>query len=252
MPFLKINGNEVFYTINSLEQSRASIIFIHGSGGDSSNWYYQKDLVPAGITTVALDLPGHGQSQGPTCKSIDQIATVILGFISSLKLPEPLYLAGHSMGAIIVLYISYYYPETLDGIILIGGGARMKVLPSFLEGLSRGEFDPNFMRNAFGPDTDPVKVEQHIAKMAKLPTELLYDDFNICDQFDMRDKVATIAKPALIIVGEKDLLTPVKYSRSLHQELTASQLEIITNAGHFTMLEQPAQVNQAIAKFVLD
>lgn len=252
MAYCNINGAESFYTIYPVEQPHASIVFVHGSGGDNGCWHLQMNaLAKQGIATVALDLPGHGQSQGPACKSIGQSASFVLDFVSSLNLPGPLYLAGHSMGAAIVLHISRYHPESLAGIILVGGGCRMKVLPSFLEGLARGEFDPNFLRNAFGPGAEPQLVDEHLAQAAKISTALLFDDFNACNNFDMRNEVAVVDKPTLIIVGEKDLLTPVKYSQFLHQQLPASRLEIIADAGHYVMMEQPAQVNRAIAEFIL-
>jgi pimeloyl-ACP methyl ester carboxylesterase len=248
MPLVDAKGIKFFYESRLVKEAHSSIVFVHGSGGMHNVW--QKQLTGIAANVVALDLPGHGSSSGPACTSISASASFVRDFLPSLNLPGPIYMAGHSMGAAIVLYMARYYPESLDGIILIGGGSRLRVVPFILEGLARGEVDPNFMRAAFAPATDPQLVENYLAQSAQIPTDLMYTDFTACDNFDLSDELSSINKPALIIVGEQDLFTPVKYSQFLHQNLSSSILKIIPDAGHFVMVEKPIEVNQAIAEFV--
>ena len=68
-----------------------------------------------------------------------------------------------------------------------------------------------------------------------------------CDAFDRRADVSRIALPTLILCGDADRMTPVKFSQYLHEQIAGSQLVIVPGAGHMVMLEQPATVSEAVA-----
>ena len=89
-----------------------------------------------------------------------------------------------------------------------------------------------------------------MAETSKTDPEVTYNDFKICDKFDVIDKMSLINVPCLIICGNEDKLTPVKYSQFFYEKLKNSKLSIIKNAGHLVMLEKPEEVNQAIKEFI--
>ncbi len=60
------------------------------------------------------------------------------------------------------------------------------------------------------------------------------------------DRLSAIGQPALVVVGEDDQMTPVKYARYLLDHLTGARLEIVPRAGHMVMLEQPAAVERIL------
>lgn len=70
------------------------------------------------------------------------------------------------------------------------------------------------------------------------------------DRPDQSSNLASITVPTLIIVGEGDAITPVVVSESMQKQIPNAQLAIIKGAGHMSPMEQPAQVNQAIARFM--
>jgi len=81
---------------------------------------------------------------------------------------------------------------------------------------------------------------------------VLAADFLACDAFDRRADVAAIATPALILCGDADRMTPVKYSQFLAAEMPDARLIILPGAGHMSILEpssRPAVVD-AIERFV--
>jgi pimeloyl-ACP methyl ester carboxylesterase len=80
--------------------------------------------------------------------------------------------------------------------------------------------------------------------------QVLHDDFLACDQFDVRGQVSSLALPTLIICGVADKMTPVKSSEALHQAIAGSLLEIVADAGHMVMIEQPALVTALVTNFV--
>jgi pimeloyl-ACP methyl ester carboxylesterase len=88
------------------------------------------------------------------------------------------------------------------------------------------------------------------AEMLKTSPDVLHGDFSACDRFDIMKEVAGINTPVLIICGDQDALTPVKYSRYLAERIAGSRLEVIEGAGHMVMLERPEQFNKKVEAFV--
>jgi len=251
MSFIEINGANIYYQLLDPPISTGTLLFIHGAGWDHEVWEAQLSNLPEGFSGLALDLPAHGQSQGIYCKSIADFAAFLAKFLEQMKLPRPLYLCGHSMGAAISLYTARHFPDYIDGILILGGGARMKVYPEMLANLSRGIINPDFIQVAFAPMTDPEMVKQAVQKYLQVSPELIYHDLNSCDKFDLAEGLAEIKMPALIIAGKRDRLTPLKHSKQLHT-IENSVLEIIEDAGHFMMVEKPEEVNRIIADFLSD
>jgi len=62
-------------------------------------------------------------------------------------------------------------------------------------------------------------------------------------------RLGEIGVPTLVVVGQEDKLTPVKYSRYLQQHIPEATLEVIEGAGHMVMLERPEALNDAIRRF---
>src|SRR5262249_60897529 len=108
------------------------------SGGSSQVWKNQLDgLADLGLI-MALDLPGHGRSGGSIPKRIDDAAAVVAGFLDALRLPRVV-IGGHSMGGAIAQQLALSYPERVAGLILIGTGARLRVLPRLLDLLATNQ-----------------------------------------------------------------------------------------------------------------
>ncbi len=246
MGVVSVKEIECYYQHETGSQGRGSLLYIHGAGGDHQVWEQQMEL---GLNSYALDLPGHGQSGGTPTDSIEQYAAMVKGFVIATQLPRPLYLVGHSMGAAITLTCALDHSELLDGIILIGAGSRMKVLPSLLDDLSKGKSSPAFTRLGFSPQTPEAIVAPQIKSVGETSPALLWADFSACNNFDVSGELERLSLPALVIAGIDDKLTPPKLSQYITSHLQASRLEIIAAAGHFVMLEKPSEVNRLILDF---
>jgi len=86
--------------------------------------------------------------------------------------------------------------------------------------------------------------------MLQCRPEVLYGDFLACDQFDIVKEIEEINLPTLILCGDEDQLTPLKYSQFLHSRIKGSKLEVLPNAGHMVMMESPQVFNEKIGKFI--
>ncbi|MGH7267407.1 MAG: alpha/beta fold hydrolase, partial [Candidatus Rokuibacteriota bacterium] len=200
---------------------------------------------------VAVDLPGHGETGGTGCRRVEEYAAWLLGFLDALGLARAV-LAGHSMGGAIVQTVALDHVERLDGLVLVGTGARLRVLPRILD-LCRD--DPPrgtelVGRLAYSDATPRGAVVEAERSLAATPPGVTFGDFWACDRFDVMTRVQALRLPTLVVVGRDDRLTPPKYAGFLAKTIPGARLAEIPDAGHFPQLEQPAAVNAALRAFL--
>ncbi|MCX8111454.1 MAG: alpha/beta hydrolase [Syntrophorhabdaceae bacterium] len=227
------------------------IIFIHGAGLNNRIWDNMLNYFITSVEVILLDLPGHGRSPGSGCDSIEGYRDVIFDAIKDSDL-EGSYMAGHSLGGAIAMSFASEYPDMLKGLILLGTGARLKVLPQILEGIIKDKEKTlkEIIKLAFSDKTHEVLIGIHYNETIKCPEEIVYKDFYACDRFNFMDKLNSIISPTLIVCGKDDILTPPKYSAYLKTHIKNSELLIIEDAGHMLMLEKPEEVATTIKRFI--
>jgi pimeloyl-ACP methyl ester carboxylesterase len=228
------------------------IIFIHGAGGNARSWYFQKEFLKASMETILIDLPGHGQdAHGAGYSTLTGYTDYIHDALRELKI-DKCYMVGHSMGGAITMSFALSFPDMLKGIVLITTGAKLRVFPKILDTLKidKEAAVKSIMDYAFSKNAPAALKENGVKDMMKCKAEVIYGDFLACEEFDLMDSINKIKKPALIICGNDDLLTPPKYSEYLHKQIEGSQLVKIEDAGHMATLEKPDQVNKAIREWI--
>ncbi|MCX7857473.1 MAG: alpha/beta hydrolase [Deltaproteobacteria bacterium] len=227
------------------------ILFIHGSGWNTNLWKEQKEYLKSFAEVILIDLPGHGKSFGKACDSVDEYRKAIEKVILEHGFKK-CFVAGHSLGGAIALSLALHTPELLKGLIIVGSGARLKVLPQILTGLKKDKEETiKFITSlGFSPRANIALINENIEEMLKCPQEVIYKDFSSCNNFDVMTDIKKIETPTLIICGLDDKLTPPKYAHYLHKEIRGSLLVLIEDAGHMVMLEKPKEVNRAIENFV--
>ena len=158
-------------------------------------------------------------------------------------------LAGHSMGGAIALEFALRYPARLAGLILVGTGAKLRVAPEILTGILDDYAGTTELlaQWAHSEHVDPKLLRLYTRRLREVDSQLIHDDFAACDAFDRRADVSRITLPTLILCGDADRMTPVKFSQYLHEQIAGSQLIVVPGAGHMVMLEQPAAVAKSVA-----
>ena len=248
MPKCTVQGCAIHYHLSgSGLKDNIPVIFIHGSGGSLHVWANQLQLSIPGFCPIALDLPGHARSQGKGEEHIQDYVDWIIGFIHTMGFHQCV-LAGHSMGGAIAQLAALSRPELVGAIILVGTGARLRVAEQVLAKAREGA---SFAEYAYAPGTAKHVQQEAEKEFSLTPAEVRYHDFLACNRFDMMDQVQEITSTACIICGQKDQLTPVKYSQFLHRHIPESRLEIISQAGHMVMWEQPEMFNNVLQDFLL-
>jgi len=234
-----------------LSPGRPTLILLHGAGGSSQTFLHQLRLLDRTMNVVAVELPGHGGTPGPGRDTISSYATWMEETLSAFPI-ESFFLGGHSMGGAIALELALRSWSRIKGLILIATGAELRVSAKILEGLAKAPEPTLALVNqwCFPPDTDPLLIQQSLELMRQTPIQVIYNDFQACNRFDRLENIATITLPTLILVGERDAMTPPAFSEALQKEILHSKLVLVPGAGHLVILEKPREVNQAIEDFV--
>jgi pimeloyl-ACP methyl ester carboxylesterase len=255
MPFIHINGKQISYWTGNkvLLEGKEILLFIHGAGGGLFTWSYQKSFFSKEFNPIMIELPGHGDSGGKGEKEIGRYAEHVHDFMQALCLKR-VFLIGHSMGGAIVQTLALRHAEVLKGIILVGTGARLRVFPSILNGIMNhfNETVPKIVQFAYSRKAPKDLLERGIADMLRCRPEVLYGDFLACDRFDLMGEVEKSGLPTLVLCGEEDELTPIKYSQFLHKKIKYSKLEILPGAGHMVMMESAEAFNEKIRRFIIN
>jgi pimeloyl-ACP methyl ester carboxylesterase len=230
---------------------RPTLVLVHGAGGSFQTFRHQLRRLDRTMNVLALDLPGHGNTPGPGRDTVGAYADWLQEALSAFP-EETFFLAGHSLGGAIVQELALRSWPRIRGLILIATGAELRVSTNFIEGLAK-EPEPTLAlinKWCFPPDADPLLLRQSLDLLRQVPMPVIYADFQACNRFDRVEAVAAITRPTLILVGERDRMTPPALAEALHKKIRHSQLIQFPGAGHLVMLEKPWEVNRAIAAFV--
>jgi pimeloyl-ACP methyl ester carboxylesterase len=247
MPYTNVGEESIYFACHRSPTLNAPhLILVHGAGGNHQLWGSTVRRLKA-AHVYALDLPGHGRSGGVGRCSIPDYAVFVRGFMDALGL-ERAVIAGHSMGSATALQMALTDPQRVSGLVLVGSGARLRVLPAVLGGiLSNYESTVDLIcESAYSSRAPRELVRQGQHQMLQVPAQTIHDDFAACNVFDVMQLLNQIRCPALVICGTDDRLTPPKYAAFLSERIAGAELELIDGAGHMVMTEKPELVARAI------
>ena len=251
MPYINVVGRRLFYTDQQPDAAGPVLLLLHGAGGSHLVWPGALRRL-ARTRVVALDLPGHGRSAPPGRRTIAHYTATVADFIAAVGLSEVV-IAGHSMGGAVALTLAVQPPPALRGLVLLGVGPQMRVGETLLGGgLSDFDAAAGFIVEygfAAAPDELRRKTRQAILETGATTT---FGDFLACSRFDVRAQLAGIHLPALVIGGTEDRLVPPRQGDALAAGLPHARRAHVAGAGHFIMLERPAETAALIAGFLTE
>jgi pimeloyl-ACP methyl ester carboxylesterase len=230
----------------------STVLFIHGSVGSKMMWEEQVAALSERVNTVAIDLPGHGESKGPGRDTVEGYAKVILDFLDQTNLPNPIP-CGLSIGGAIVQHLLIHAKGRFKAGILVNTGARLKVMPMIFDAIKDNysgfaEMMPSMTVAAEDPDSE--KWKRMAVEVKESDPDVVYGNFKACDAFDVMKELKEIDVPVLVLAAEQDKMTPPKYGQYLKDNLRCADLVTIPGAGHLSPLEKPAEFNEAVMAFL--
>jgi 3-oxoadipate enol-lactonase len=234
-----------------LMPEKPTLIFIHGAALSKGLWVGQVEELSDIANTIAIDLPGHMDSTGPAFDQISDCAAAVAQFIEKIQAPNPI-LCGLSMGGAVVQELLISRPEMFSAAILMNTGARLKVFPFIFESIEKdySQYLDLAVDFLVSQKKDKAKIKELMKEIAVTKADVALKDFTACDQFDVMARLNEIKAKVLVVVGDEDTNTPVKYGEYLQHNISGAELAIITEAGHLTLLEKPEEVNRIIRDFL--
>ncbi len=255
---LQVNGHTAYaYTGGkAFDASLPCLVLVHGALNDHSSFnLLARWFAHHGHGVLAVDLPGHGQSDGPPPASVEDAAAWLWALLDAAGVQRAA-LAGHSMGSLMALHAASLAPERSTRLVLTGSTFPMKVSDVLLNtareqplkaidmvtslSISSIATKPGFPGPGnwvHGGYRALMRRNQALA-LQKRGINLFAHDFAICDGYTSGLKAAArVQCPTTLVLGQHDQMTPPKTATALAQALNA-RVELLPS-GHNLMAEVP-------------
>jgi pimeloyl-ACP methyl ester carboxylesterase len=256
---LIVDGKDIFVATGGrdFDPVLPTIVFLHGAGFDHSAWVLlARSFAHHGFGVLAPDLPGHGRSAGPPLTSIGVLADWTAALLDAAG-ARTARLIGHSMGSLIALETAARHPDKVTGIGLIAVAAPMRVSDDLLNAAKANDHGAVDMiaiwgygqRATLGGSETPglwmlggaERTLEHAAP------GVIFADLAACNAYaDAYAAAAKVTVPAVMILGSRDLMTPLKSGKALAAAIPNSRLAVLDGAGHMLMSERPDEVLAAL------
>ncbi len=271
MSYLERAGARLFFQSHGKRERKLPLFFVHGFACSGDDWQPQVDYFSAHHHTLTCDLRGHGRSSGESedC-TIEVFGSDLNAILAALNLP-PAILIGHSMGCRVVLQAFLESPKHVAGIILVDGSRLATGDPRLAEQatgeliqsvgyieLIRRSFEEMFVE---GSDAD--LKNRILRRTLTFPIEIgvaLSPRLSAWDAQYMEHALSRMDVPLLVIQsttfnadGVRIPLPPDETSswiKLIQKHIPTAQIKIVSSAGHFSMLENPEQVNRIMDTFI--
>lgn len=259
---LTVQGEAIFANTGGqpFDASKPVIVLVHGAGMDHSIWGQQaRFLAHRGFSVLSVDLPGHGRSGGAARSSIKDTGDFLAELIGAAGVSGAI-LVGHSMGALACLRAAADHPDAVSGLVLCGAAAEMPVHPDLLAAARADNPVAAQFITAFGVGSRAQRggnaahgvwltgLAQRLLEGA--PAGVLGVDLAACDaDKDVLENAGRVQCPTLLLLAEKDKMTPVKAALPLKGALKNAEVRILANCGHMMMVEAPGDTRAALLDF---
>jgi pimeloyl-ACP methyl ester carboxylesterase len=262
MNFEVAGKRAVAYTAaHELERAKPTVAFVHGAGLDHS-WFglQSRYFGYHGWNVLALDLPGHGRSEGPPLASIEAMADWISEVLKRTGIAKAS-IVGHSMGSLVALEFAARHPTQAERIALIAVAFPMKVAEPFLEAARKNDYAAFDMHTIWGhaaqvplggnPNPGMWMYGDTLARLGRLAPGVLYSGLKASHDYAAGlESAAKVNCPVLFILGRRDVMTPPKTTQSLQQRISEGQVVEIGPSGHSLMAEAPDATLDALIEFL--
>ncbi|MFA4941270.1 MAG: alpha/beta hydrolase [Patescibacteria group bacterium] len=248
--------------------SEKFLVFVHGAGGDLTAWKKERAFFrEKGISTLAMDLRGHGKSGRPnTAQSynLENFSKDIDIILEKEKISD-FSMIGHCFGGMVIVMFEKNFPGKAKAYVLIDTAHKaprildgaVKYNPFFINFLNKilekndlngkrfGHVD--FDKFIGGGDYDPVRIYSDIIHTSLKSWLFTYEHLARYNGIQTLEK---IKKPVLIIEGEKDSIFNVSVAKEINRLVKTSRLVVVPKENHIINLNNPAVINKNIWKFL--
>ncbi len=260
---VEVDGKRAHAAIGSREANPDDpvVVLVHGNGLDRTIWQLQtRHIANRARRALAVDLPGHGQSEGQALVTIEEMADWVIRFMDASGVGTAT-LVGHSMGAFVTLEAAARHPDRVDKLCLMGIAETMPVHPELLAAAERNELlAPELIvfwglgqKAQTGGHPAPGLWVHGASKilLANARSGVLYIGLSACNAYQGAAAAAALVKcPTLLVLGRDDKMAPAKKAGPLANAIAGSETVVIDQCGHMMLIERPNQVHRALMPFL--
>ena len=260
---LEIDGHAVFAATGGrpLDVAKPAIVFVHGAALDHTVWKLQtRYFAWRDNAVLAVDLPGHGRSEGAPLESVPAIADWLTRLMDAAGL-EQTALVGHSMGALVALDAAGRHGDRVAKLALLGPGYPMRVNDALLDAAKANDISAIDMMNVWGYGR-PAQLGRHrmpglwmmrsaLRLWQQAAPGVLHADLAACNAYDGGEAAADAVRcPTLAVLGDADLMAPANLARNITGRIEGIDVVVLPGAGHTMIEEQPDETLDALRRLL--
>jgi pimeloyl-ACP methyl ester carboxylesterase len=255
----KVGRSKVFAATGGrpFDTDLPAVVLVHGAGNDHTVWHGpSRYFAYHGRAVLALDLPGHGRSGGKALPTIEAMAKWLARAVDTMGIGE-LSIAGHSMGGLIALEAAALLGARVTALALLGVATSIPVHPDLLAAAKRDDHlaielitSWGFSRHSQigGCRTPGLWMSGGGTRLLeRIPDSVLGNDLAACDAYtDAPGAAGRVACPTLLILGQRDLMTPPAGGAELAAGMAQARTVVLPDCGHMMLVEKPDETLDAL------
>ena len=238
------------------DKEKPSILLMHGSGLTHIVWsLHEQFYASQGFNILSVDLPGHGNSEGPSLKSIEEISDWVKSLMNVLNIKK-IIIIGHSQGCLVGIDFASRYPNLINSLVLVAGCYKMPVNQDLINYAEAGDEKAILLMMKWGYEGskafiggNPVKK---IINSSREIREVLAVDLNACNNYKGgKESLEKINCQTLCIFGDLDKMVPLEVGNKMTSMIKNSEKKIINNCGHMIIFEKAFEMRKLVKEFIL-
>jgi len=238
-----------------IKNEKDTIVFLHGSGLSHIVWSLTEQFFSnKNFNVLSIDLPGHGNSDGPCLENIEKISDWIEKVFIELNLKKVI-LVGHSQGCLEILEYAHKYKSRIKKIVFIGGSYRMPVNQDLIDLAKNGDKDAVKLMMKWGfKDSKKFIGGNPVEKIIQSPrdiSEILATDLIACNNYSNGlDAAKSIDCPTMLVFGSDDKMLNIEVGKKFANLIKDSSIHIISDCGHMIMIEKAFEMREKVLEFL--
>ena len=240
----------------NFDEQKPTIVLMHGSGLNHIVWsLHEQFLSSRGYNVLSVDLPGHGNSEGPSLKSIEKISDWVKSLMDTLNILK-ISFVGHSQGSLVGIDFASRYPNLISSLVLVAGSHELPVNQDLIDLADAGDEKSVELMMKWGYQGskafiggNPVKK---IINSSREIREVLAVDLKACNNYkNGSESLKKINCSTLCVFGELDKMVPLKTGIKMSKLINNSETKIISNCGHMIIFEKAFELRKLVGEFIL-